>query len=162
LIILPKLLRSYWRRGLRGRLAEPAMRVHYLVSIATANVAMVVLMLVPFTEQVPVVLVLGTALPYFALYARDLSLIGRRRRDLLEVYALNLLLLPVNLGGVLTSIRQGLTGRRIPFGRTPKVSDRTAAPAGYIAPPWPWSCCGAPVRSSTSWPVASCTGRCRG
>lgn len=78
-------------------------------------------------------LLAATSVPYFALYARDLRLLGRRRRDLLGVYALNLLMLPVNLGGVVMSIRQGLTGQRIPFGRTPKVADRTAAPALYIA-----------------------------
>ncbi len=133
LLILPKLLSSYWRSGLRGRVSEAAMRVHYLVSIAVSNIALLVLMLVPPPEDVPVVLLAATSLPYFALYARDLRLIGRRRRDLLEVYALNLLLLPVNLGGVLMSLRQSLTGRRIPFVRTPKVSDRIAAPAGYIA-----------------------------
>jgi cellulose synthase (UDP-forming) len=133
LIILPKLLGSLWRSGLRGRLGEAALRIHYLLSIAAANLALLVLMLVPFTQDVPLPLVVATCVPYFALYARDLRLIGRRRRDLFEVYALNLLLLPVNLGGVVMSVRQGLTGRRIPFGRTPKVSNRTAVPALYIA-----------------------------
>ncbi len=78
-------------------------------------------------------LLVATCLPYFALYTRDLRLVGRRRRDLLEVYALNLLLLPVNLGGVVKSVHQAVTGNRIPFGRAPKVSDRTAAPALYVA-----------------------------
>ena len=36
-----------------------------------------------------------TALPYFALYARDLKLSGYRYWDILGVYALNLLLIPV-------------------------------------------------------------------
>ncbi|MGY1692111.1 glycosyltransferase family 2 protein [Geodermatophilus sp. SYSU D01105] len=133
LIILPKLLRSYRRSGLRGRTAEAVMRVHYLISIATANLALLFLMFVPLELDVPVALLVGTSVPYFALYARDLRLMGRRRRELLEVYALNLLMLPVNLGGVVMSVRQALTGRRIPFGRTPKVSDRTAAPALYVA-----------------------------
>lgn len=133
LIILPKLIRSLLRSGLCGRVAEGLMRVHYLVSIAAANLALLILTLVPFTQDVPVLLLAATSIPYFALYARDLRLLGRRRRGLLGVYALNLLMLPVNLGGVLMSIRQGLTGQRIPFGRTPKVADRTAAPARYIA-----------------------------
>ncbi|UZJ23649.1 hypothetical protein RHODO2019_10535 [Rhodococcus antarcticus] len=133
LIILPKLLRSYLRTGLRGRLGEATMRVHYLVSIATVNIALLVLLMVPFTESVPGVLLVATSLPYFALYTRDLRLVGRRRRDLLEIYALNLLMLPVNLGGVVKSVHQAITGERIPFGRTPKVSDRTAAPALYVA-----------------------------
>jgi len=54
-------------------------------------------------------------------YGRDLVRIGYRLRDLVRVYALNLLLIPVNLGGVFKSIQQGITRRKIPFGRTPKV-----------------------------------------
>jgi cellulose synthase (UDP-forming) len=133
LIILPKLLRSLRRRGMRGRGAEAFIRVHYLVSIATSNVALLLLLALPSTHGAPVELVALTCLPYFVIYARDLRLLGRRRRDLFEVYCLNLLLLPVNLGGVVMSVRQGLSGRRIPFGRTPKISDRTSAPALYLA-----------------------------
>ena len=33
-------------------------------------------------------------------------------------------------------MQQGLTGRRIPFGRTPKVSGRTAAPAWAVLSIW--------------------------
>lgn len=51
---------------------------------------------------------------------------------MLRIYALNLLLLPVNLGGVLKSLEQAATGKRIPFGRTPKVSGRTGMPALYV------------------------------
>ena len=66
------------------------------------------------------------ALPYFALYARDLRLMGYRPvRDLIRVYALNLLLIPVHLTGAVTSVRQALAGTKIPFRRTPKVSGRT-------------------------------------
>src|SRR5207245_4758854 len=57
---------------------------------------------------------------------------GYRYADLLRVYALNLMLIPVNLGGVLKSLEQALTRRKTPFGRTPKVSGRTAAPALYV------------------------------
>jgi hypothetical protein len=57
---------------------------------------------------------------------------GYRPSNFLRVYALNLLLLPVHLGGVLKSLHQAITGRRTPFGRTPKVIGRTAAPAGYV------------------------------
>ena len=59
-------------------------------------------------------------------------LAGYRVRDLFRVYALNFLLIPVNLGGVFKSIQQGVTGKQIPFSRTPKVRGRTATPAGYI------------------------------
>jgi hypothetical protein len=69
------------------------------------------------------------------LYARDLRLVGYRRRDLLAVYALNLLLIPVNLGGVLSSLRQAVGGKGTAFKRTPKVSDRTSSPPVYILVP---------------------------
>jgi len=52
--------------------------------------------------------------------------------DLPRVYALNLLLLPVHFGGVLQSIQQLCSGRKSPFGRTPKVEGRTAAVPAYI------------------------------
>jgi hypothetical protein len=73
-----------------------------------------------------------TALPYFCLYGRDLQLAGYRASDLVRVYALNLLLIPVNLGGVLKSLQQAWTGHKIPFGRTPKGRDRTAAAPLYV------------------------------
>lgn len=133
LIILPKLLRSFARPGRRRRFAEALIRVHYLTSPTLATVALLVLMSVPFTTAVPLWLLAAMCVPYFAAYARDLRLSGRRRRDLFDVYALNLLLVPVQLGGVLKSIQQGITRRRIPFGRTPKVTGRTAAPALYVA-----------------------------
>ena len=45
-----------------------------------------------------------TALPYFCLYARDLQLAGYRASDFVRVYSLNLVLIPINLGGVLKSL----------------------------------------------------------
>ena len=71
-------------------------------------------------------------LPYFIVYARDLVHTGYRASDVFRVSALSLLLVPVNLGGVFKSIHQILTGKRTPFGRTPKVSDRTATPLVYL------------------------------
>ena len=38
--------------------------------------------------------------------------------DVFRVYALDLLLLPVNLAGVLKSLEQAVSGRKIPLGRT--------------------------------------------
>ena len=54
------------------------------------------------------------------------------RSMVFKVYALNLLLIPVNIAGVLKSIQQGITGGKIPFGRTPKVNDRTRSERKYI------------------------------
>jgi cellulose synthase (UDP-forming) len=134
LIILAKLLRLVGSRRPLG-VAEAFLRTHYLVSIAATNVALLLLLCYGF-PGVPVSVWLPlTAIGYFVLYARDLSLIGYRASDILRVYALNVLLLPVNLAGVITSVRQGITGAKIPFGRTPKVDGRTTIPRVYLALP---------------------------
>ena len=109
------------------------MRLHYLVSIAAVNAGLLLLLAFPITGDVENVWLPLTAAPYFTLYARDLMQLGYRGSDLLRVYALNLLLIPVNLGGVLKSVQQAVTRTKIPFGRTPKVLGRTAAPVLYVA-----------------------------
>jgi cellulose synthase/poly-beta-1,6-N-acetylglucosamine synthase-like glycosyltransferase len=134
LIILPDLLRhciAAWPS--RGVLSEAMMRVHYLLSPALGSVGMLLLMLIPFdplvssTQQTASSIWLPLlAAPYFLLYGRDLVRSGYEWRDLGRVYARNLILLPVQLAGVLLSVRQILTGTKAPFGRTPKVEDRTA------------------------------------
>jgi cellulose synthase (UDP-forming) len=134
LIILPKLLRLLRRRR-PGRLREGALRVHYLTSIAGTNVGLVLLLCygfpgVPVSPWLPL-----SAVGYFALYARDLAQLGYRASDVVRVYALNVLLVPVNLAGVLTSVRQGVSGSKIPFGRTPKVDGRTGVPRPYLLVP---------------------------
>ncbi len=73
-----------------------------------------------------------TAFPYYALYTRDLQRIGYRPSDVVRVYALNLMLIPVNLAGVFTSLYQAWTGRKGTFGRTPKIKGRTEAPRWYL------------------------------
>jgi cellulose synthase/poly-beta-1,6-N-acetylglucosamine synthase-like glycosyltransferase len=136
LLILPKLLRVLLRRPVReaGRL-HGFMRVHYLVSITAVNAGLMVLFLVPFAAWYGNFWLPLAGLPYFALYAHDLRLAGYRRRDVVRVYALNLLLIPVNLGGVVKSLHQAVTGRGSMFKRTPKVKDRTSAPPSYILVP---------------------------
>jgi cellulose synthase (UDP-forming) len=137
LIIMPKLLRhlSASVRARRPAFAEGFLRSHYLMSIAATNIGLLLLLGYPFSDAVASVWLPLAALPYFVLYARDLRQAGYRMVDLLRVYALNLLLLPVNLGGVAKSIHQAVTGQKIPFGRTPKVQGRTAAPALYLLAP---------------------------
>jgi hypothetical protein len=134
LIILPKLVRSLARRrgAAGGRTAEAIVRAHYLTSIAGANLALLAVLAYPFSDAVVSIWLPLTAVPYFALYARDLAQAGYRLTDVVRVYALNLLLVPVNLGGVLKSLEQAWTKRKIPFGRTPKIEGRTAAPALYL------------------------------
>jgi cellulose synthase (UDP-forming) len=136
LLILPKLLRIILRRSERPGPIHAFMRFHYLVSVAAVNIGLVVLFVVPFADWYANVCLPLTAAPYFALYTHDLRLAGYRARDVVKVYALNLMLVPVNLGGVARSVWQAITGRGTPFLRTPKVRDRTTAPALYIVLPY--------------------------
>jgi cellulose synthase/poly-beta-1,6-N-acetylglucosamine synthase-like glycosyltransferase len=133
LIILPKLLRmlALGPKTL-NKAAEGFMRIHYLASITAVNAGLLILLAVPFTESIRTLWLPLTAVPYFLLYMRDLALIGYHKRDLFRVYSLNLLLIPVNLGGVLKSLQQAWKKEKIPFGRTPKVLGRTAALPLYI------------------------------
>jgi cellulose synthase (UDP-forming) len=132
LLILPKLLRIVLRRAERPGLIHVFMRFHYLVSLTAVNVGLLVLLFVPLADWYANVCLPLTAAPYFALYTHDLRLAGYRSSDVVKVYALNLMLVLVNLGGVARSLWQAMTGRRTPFLRTPKVRDRTTAPALYV------------------------------
>lgn len=133
LLILPKLWRCAWKdNGRRMTVGEAALRLHYLTSLAASNLALLILVAWGFEARLATFWLPVTAIPYYCLYAVDLGRAGYRRRDVLEVYALNMLLIPVNLGGVFRSLLQACTGRRSAFGRTPKVTGRTAAPAVYV------------------------------
>jgi cellulose synthase/poly-beta-1,6-N-acetylglucosamine synthase-like glycosyltransferase len=132
LLILPKLLvtlaRGPWSTA---RLVEGWLRVHYLISIASVNASLMALFLWPFEHSVRSLLLPLASLPYFVLYGRDLVRHRYPAGDLLRAYALNLLLLPVQLAGVANSLLQAATGRKARFVRTPKVPGRTPAPAAY-------------------------------
>ena len=132
LIILPKLIRHLWARPKIGNLAQGFLQIHYLVSLATTSTAILLLLLLPFEEGLRSIWLPVAAAPYFCLYGRDLVRAGYSWKDLLNVYALNLLLVPVHLGGVLKSLHQGVTGRKTAFCRTPKVAARTVAPPLYV------------------------------
>ncbi len=80
----------------------------------------------PFDSKLLSPLIVTAALPYFLAMASDLKRLGYKRTDVLRIYGFNLILLPVNLAGVFKSIQQAVTGKKIPFARTPKVRDRTA------------------------------------
>lgn len=132
LIILPKLLGYAWKQPKNFRLAkELFMRVNYL-ALTTASCAVTLLFFFyPFSRHIITPAIIWASLPIMLLYARDLKLTGHRYSDVLRVAALNLMLFPVIAGGVLKQFQQMLTGKKIPFGRTPKVTGRTAAPAFY-------------------------------
>jgi len=133
LIIFPKLLRYLFSRPRTGsKISEGLVRSHYLTSITAVNVGLLLLFSYPFKESMNTLWLPLTAAPYFYLYGRDLVSLKYRWSDLLRVYALNLALIPVNLGGVFKSIYQGISGEKIPFGRTPKVDGRTSVPMVYV------------------------------
>ena len=129
LIIMPDLMRQYMRSPDRlNRLPELVLRTHYLLSPAIGNVAVFMLMIWAGAESSGILWTPLVMLPYFALYMLDLRRLGYRAKDLFGVCALNLMLLPVNFAGILTSIFQIATGRKGSFIRTPKVSLRTNVP----------------------------------
>jgi cellulose synthase/poly-beta-1,6-N-acetylglucosamine synthase-like glycosyltransferase/peptidoglycan/xylan/chitin deacetylase (PgdA/CDA1 family) len=133
LLIIPTLWRAIWRHGgPRMTLSEVVFRFHYLTSLAASNLALLILLAYGFDDRLASAWLPVTAVPYYLLYAVDLRRAGYRCRDVFRVYALNMILIPVSLGGVLNSLKQACTGRRSAFGRTPKIVDRTAAPSGYV------------------------------
>jgi cellulose synthase/poly-beta-1,6-N-acetylglucosamine synthase-like glycosyltransferase len=138
LLILPKLMRQFLRRP--GRTPGPALpelllRANYLGSISWASGGVLLLLVFPFDVELLTPFAILTAAPYFAMMASDLRHVGYRRRDIATVYALNLLLVPVNLAGTAQSIAQAITGRKPVFARTPKVSHRTVTPLLFIVVP---------------------------
>src|SRR6478609_2870071 len=129
LIILPKLAalrRSRIKRAENNSTIETLLRVNYLASTCWSSIALVFLLFYPFDSKLLSPLVLLAAMPYFIAMSSDLKRCGYKRMDIFRVYGFNLILLPVNLAGVVKSIQQTITGRRIPFARTPKVVNRTA------------------------------------
>lgn len=133
LIILPKLL-HYLCKGPKQwkKFGEGFMRFHYLVSIAAVNLGVPILLLYNFKDNLNNIWLPLTSLPYYFFYGRDLIQAGYKLKDLFRVYALNLILIPINLGGVFKSIEQLITKAKIPFHRTPKVMGRTVTPALYL------------------------------
>jgi cellulose synthase (UDP-forming) len=130
LLILPKLLSYLGRHLSHGRrAAEGLVRCHYLTSITSANVGLLVVLALPLGDRVETLWLPLAALPYYLLYTRDLCRIGYQQTDVLRVYALNLLRIPINLAGVLKSLHQACTRRKTAFGRTPKIKGRTIAPS---------------------------------
>ncbi|MDZ5460073.1 glycosyltransferase family 2 protein [Azohydromonas lata] len=135
LIILADLLRYVARpaHGARPGLCELLIRAHYLLSPTLSSLGVALLALLPLDPALASPWLALSALPYLLLYAQDLRRCGYGWRDFVRVYALNLMLVPVNAAGVLQSLRQMLLRRKAAFARTPKVGDRTASPAGHVA-----------------------------
>ncbi|WDF33557.1 glycosyltransferase family 2 protein [Arthrobacter agilis] len=139
LLILPKLWNQLRRRRhLREQVLfrEVLLRVNYMASIAWASFGLLFLLAYPYDSRLLSPVVFLAAAPYFLAMGSDLRDCGHRFSDIFRIYGFNLVLLPVNLAGVLKSIQQAFTGEKIPFVRTPKVKDRTAAPGLYVLIPY--------------------------
>ncbi|ROP64041.1 glycosyltransferase family 2 protein [Curtobacterium sp. PhB115] len=139
LLILPKYIRQVRERRARGErvgIVEMSLRVNYMASIAWASFGLIFLLAYPYDSRLLSPMVLLAALPYFWLLSSDLKYCGYKRTDVFRIYGFNLILMPVNVAGVLKSIQQALTAKKIPFARTPKVRDRTASPALYVLAPY--------------------------
>jgi cellulose synthase/poly-beta-1,6-N-acetylglucosamine synthase-like glycosyltransferase len=138
LLILPKLWAQIKARKLRNEpvpLNEILIRVNYMASIAWASFGLVFLLAYPYDGRLLSPLVVLSATPYFMAMASDLKYCGYKRSDIFRIYGFNLILLPVNLAGVLKSLQQALSGKKIPFARTPKVKNRTAVQMLYVVTP---------------------------
>jgi hypothetical protein len=114
---------------------EIMLRLNYMASIAWANFGLVFLLVYPYDGRLLSPLVLLAAMPYFLAMASDLKYCRYKYSDVIRIYGFNLILLPVNLAGVIKSIEQALTSRKMPFARTPKVKNRTAASLPYVLAP---------------------------
>jgi cellulose synthase/poly-beta-1,6-N-acetylglucosamine synthase-like glycosyltransferase len=139
LLILPK-LRRQWRarraRGERTRFGELFLRSNYMASICWSSVSLLILLAYPFSATLISPLLGLIALPYFAAMASDLKYCGYKRIDVVRIYGFNLILLPVNLAGTVSSLVQGITASKAVFARTPKVRDRTVAPPLFVIAPY--------------------------
>ncbi|PKQ25270.1 MAG: glycosyltransferase [Actinobacteria bacterium HGW-Actinobacteria-4] len=135
LLILPKYLRYLRARrkaGNRVKWTSVALRVNYMASISWASVGLVILLAFPFNDTLLSPIIVAAALPYFLAMSHDFHRLGYKRTDVFRIYAFNLILLAVNLGGTLKSLQQAAAKSKIAFARTPKVANRTAAPALYV------------------------------
>ncbi|XVU29442.1 glycosyltransferase family 2 protein [Actinoplanes sp. CA-054009] len=138
LLILPKLWRNSrerTQRGEHGSAAQTWLRINYMASTCWSSIGLILLLAYPFDSKLLSPLIVLAALPYFLAMASDLKRLGYKRTDILRVYGFNLILLPVNLAGVVKSLQQAVTGKKIPFARTPKVADRTATSLLFAVSP---------------------------
>ncbi|HEX3804283.1 MAG TPA: glycosyltransferase family 2 protein [Solirubrobacteraceae bacterium] len=139
LLIIPKLVRCVRLRRERGErtgISELLLRLNYMASVFWSSLFVLCLMVIPFSGHLVSPLTYVIAMPYFVAMAVDLRYCGYKTFDALRIYGFNLLLLPVNLAGSLSSVVQALTGSKGRFMRTPKVRNRTVPAFIYIVLPY--------------------------
>lgn len=134
LLILPSLIRHLTCGTISlAKLREGLLRAYSLVSACWIGLSMFILIFFSFDDNVVTLWLPLAAAPYYVLLSRDLVLAGYRFGELFRIFALQLLLVPVLIGGTLASLRQACTGRKAVFARTPKISGRTSTPLRYLA-----------------------------
>ncbi|MGZ4326268.1 MAG: glycosyltransferase family 2 protein [Solirubrobacteraceae bacterium] len=139
LLIVPKLWQSARQRRARGQrptLGELFLRLNYMASIFWSSISVLFLMVFPFNGHLLTPLTLIAAVPYFVAMTLDLRYCGYKTFDIARLYGFNLLLLPVNLAGTLSSIVQAVSGTKGSFRRTPKVRNRTIPALIYVVLPY--------------------------
>ncbi len=139
LLIMPKLLRTRKQRAARGqqnRFGEIFIRTNYMASVAWSSASLLLLLAYPFSSTLISPLLGAIALPYFFGMASDLKYCGYKRTDVLRIYGLNLILMPVLMAGVCNSLTQALTAQKSAFKRTPKVSRRTVPDFLFVISPY--------------------------
>jgi cellulose synthase/poly-beta-1,6-N-acetylglucosamine synthase-like glycosyltransferase len=139
LLILPKLwraVRQRRKRGERTHIGEMLLRLNYMASIFWSSLFVLCLMIIPFNGHLVSPLTYAVAVPYFVAMAIDLKYCGYKYFDAARIYGFNLLLLPVNLAGSISSMVQALTGAKGKFIRTPKVRNRTVPAFIYVVLPY--------------------------
>jgi len=136
-LILSKLLRyAASGPGRLARIPEIVLRLYTLTAVlGSASVLFIISVPFPDGRRFPAFFLLACVLPYYWLFCRDLISCGYQWWDLPRVHAMDLLLIPVNLTGLLQSLRQGITGRQSPFTRTPKIPGRTIVPPVHVVMP---------------------------
>jgi cellulose synthase (UDP-forming) len=139
LLVLPRLFalaRLRIGRSRRALIGEMFLRLSYLASISWASVGLWLLLFYPFDQNLLSRYAILTAVPYFVALATDLRRNGYKRRDVIRLYGLNIMLLPVNTVGAIRSIGQAIGGQKSAFKRTPKVKSRTITPLLFVAFPF--------------------------
>jgi cellulose synthase/poly-beta-1,6-N-acetylglucosamine synthase-like glycosyltransferase len=132
ILLLPSLMRYLARRPVSmAWLRELFVRVDYMIWGPVGVIIGLVMASVHFGDLLMSPWLMLSPLPCLVLQLRTLRQEGYRYSDALRLSAFGVMLGPVIMGGVLKSIQQAITGRKIPFARTPKITTRTAAPALY-------------------------------
>jgi cellulose synthase (UDP-forming) len=136
LLILPLLLRYLTRRPLTfATFIEGVLRIYHLLAAPINVFGGLAILVYPFDVTFASTWLSLAIIPYLYLHGRDLKRLGYYWMDLFRIFALNIVLLPVAMAGILKSIHQGIRGHKVPFGRTPKIMHRTVPPTVFLIAP---------------------------